>query len=77
MIPLYDTNLSVVGLQYINDQGKKLFLTGSRKSGSFFILGQEVLKTSDTIYYAEGYATAASVHQDMAMPVDHQEQRNG
>lgn len=69
MIPLYDTNLSVVGLQYINDQGKKLFLTGSRKSGSFFILGQEVLKTSDTIYYAEGYATAASVHQDMAMPV--------
>ena len=35
MIPLYDTNLSIVGLQYINNEGKKLFLTGSRKSGSF------------------------------------------
>ena len=69
MIPLYDTNLSIVGLQYINNEGKKLFLTGSRKSGSFFILGQEVLKSSDTIYYAEGYATGASVHQDMSMPV--------
>ena len=69
MIPLLDINLSVVGLQYINDDGTKRFLTGSKKSGSFFILGQEILKSADTIYYAEGYATAASIHKDMSLPV--------
>ena len=39
VIPLLDINLSIVGLQYIDPEGKKLFLTGSKKSGSFFILG--------------------------------------
>jgi putative DNA primase/helicase len=54
---------------YINDDGSKKFLTGSKKSGSFFILGQEILKTSDIINYAEGYATAASIYADYSQPV--------
>ena len=54
VIPLYDKTMTIVGLQYIDEHGKKLFLTGSKKSGSFFILGQEVLKTSKVINYAEG-----------------------
>ena len=33
------------------------------------ILGQEILKSSDTVYYAEGYATAASIYRDMEAPV--------
>lgn len=69
MIPLLDASLAVVGLQFINDDGEKKFLTGSKKSGSFFILGQEILKSSDTVYYAEGYATAASIYRDMEAPV--------
>ena len=69
MVPIYDRDLAIVGLQYISDDGTKRFLTGSKKSGCFFVLGQEVLKTSDRVYYAEGYATAASVHQDMSQPV--------
>ena len=69
VIPLYDKTMTIVGLQYIGEDGKKLFLTGSKKSGSFFILGQEVLKTSTVINYAEGYATAASIHADFSQPV--------
>ena len=69
MIPMYDKDLSIVGLQYISEDGTKRFLTGSKKSGCFFVLGQEVLKTSEKVYYAEGYATAASVYQDMSQPV--------
>jgi len=69
VIPLIDANLSIVGLQYINAEGKKLFLTGSKKSGSFFILGQEILKTSDKIYFCEGYATGASIYKNMEQPV--------
>jgi len=69
MIPMLDEHLAVVGLQYIDDEGQKRFLTGSKKSGSFFILGQEILKSSDTIYYAEGYATGADVYRDMSHPV--------
>ena len=69
VIPLYDKTMTIVGLQYIGEDGKKLFLTGSKKSGSFFILGQEVLKNSKVINYAEGYATAASIHADFSQPV--------
>jgi len=69
VIPLYDKQMTVVGLQYIAQDGSKKFLTGSKKSGSFFILGKEILKTSDIINYAEGYATAASVYADYSQPV--------
>ena len=69
MIPMYDQHLQIVGIQYITDDGTKRFLTGSKKSGSFFILGQEILKTSDVVNYAEGYATAASYYADFSRPV--------
>ena len=69
VIPLYDKQMTIVGLQYIDQNGKKLFLTGSKKAGSFFILGKEILKTSTIINYAEGYATAASIYADFSQPV--------
>ena len=69
MLPMLDEHLAVVGLQYIDDEGEKRFLTGSKKAGSFFILGQEILKSTDTIYYTEGYATGADVYRDMSHPV--------
>jgi putative DNA primase/helicase len=71
MVPLFDKQLTVVGLQFINDQGDKRFLPGSKKSGSFFILGQELLKskTNNVINYCEGYATAASYYSDYSQPV--------
>jgi putative DNA primase/helicase len=69
IIPLLSKELDIVGLQYISVDGTKRFLTGSRKSGSFFILGKEILKTADTINYCEGYATAASYYRDYSQPV--------
>ena len=69
MIPMLNNDLAVVGMQFISDDGTKRFLTGSKKAGSFFILGQEILKTSDTIYYGEGYATCADIYRDMSCPV--------
>ena len=71
MVPLFDKQLTVVGLQFINDQGDKRFLPGSKKSGSFFILGQELLKSkaNNVINYCEGYATAASYYSDYSQPV--------
>jgi len=69
IIPLLSKELDIVGLQYIAPDGTKRFLTGSRKSGSFFILGKEILKSADTINYCEGYATAASYYRDYSQPV--------
>ena len=69
VIPLRDPSLSIVGLQFINADGQKKFLTGSKKAGSFFILGEELLPTAHTINYAEGYATAASYYEDTGQPV--------
>ena len=69
MIPLLDASLTIVGLQYIDDAGGKMFLTGSKKKGSFFILGQDLLQGAHTINYCEGYATAASYYRDIKQPV--------
>jgi putative DNA primase/helicase len=69
VIPLKDNQGSIVGLQFIASDGSKRFLTGSKKSGSFFLLGREIFKTSDSLNYAEGYATAASIYADRSQPV--------
>jgi putative DNA primase/helicase len=69
LIPLYDKQLTIVGLQFIDPDGNKKFLTGSKKASSFFMLGKEILKTSNIINYAEGYATAASIYADLSQPV--------
>ena len=49
VIPLKDNQGTIVGLQYISDQGEKRFLTGSKKSGSFFLLGREIFNASDKL----------------------------
>ena len=69
VIPLKDGQGTIVGLQYISDEGEKRFLTGSKKSGSFFLLGREIFNASDSLNYAEGYATAASIYADRSQPV--------
>jgi putative DNA primase/helicase len=69
IIPLLDAQLEIVGLEYIDDDGGKKFLTGSKKKGSFFMLGEHMLQDAAVINYAEGYATAASYFQDSQQPV--------
>lgn len=57
--PLYDEVLSLVNLQFIQEDGTKRFLSGGKKSGCFWWIG----KKSPTVLIAEGFATAASLHE--------------
>ena len=46
VIPMKDGQGTIVGLQFIAGDGTKRFLTGSKKSGSFFLLGREIFNSS-------------------------------
>lgn len=58
-IPLHDEKGILHSLQYIDAEGNKRFLSGGRKKGCFFLIG----KNAKTLCIAEGYATAASIHE--------------
>jgi len=58
LVAMWSKEGSIVGLQRIFPDGTKRYLTGVAKEGAFgWIEGDQ-----GTIYIAEGYATAASVH---------------
>jgi phage/plasmid primase-like uncharacterized protein len=58
VVPVCNQDDDLVSLQFIGPDGKKRYLTdGEIKGGSFVIVG------GPEIYIAEGYATAAIVHQ--------------
>ena len=59
VVPLRDTAGVLHSLQFIDTDGNKRFLSGGRKKGCYFSIGD----VSDTLCIAEGYATAASVHE--------------
>ena len=59
LVPLYNENLSLVNLQFIHPDGQKRFLSGGQKKCCFWWLG----KKTPTILIAEGFATAASLHE--------------
>lgn len=49
----------MVGLQFIQPDGEKRFITGTPKAGAFFRIGDE----TDHILICEGFATGASLHE--------------
>lgn len=57
---------ALVGLQFIHADGSKKFITGTAKTGAAHLIGE--LADSPTVVLAEGYATAASVHQATGWP---------
>lgn len=59
VIPGRNSEGVITTLQYILPDGNKQFATGSKVSGSFFILG----KPEEEMYVAEGYATAYSIYK--------------
>jgi len=69
LIPVFNIHGSVQTLQFIDDDGKKIFLRGGKKKAGFFPVGIDFLAESTTINYAEGYATAASYHAHHKQPV--------
>jgi len=61
IVPLHDENGVIHSLQRITGSGFKSQKKGAQKSGNFFRVG-EPIQDGDPILYAEGYATAASIH---------------
>ncbi|NLY14878.1 MAG: toprim domain-containing protein [Gammaproteobacteria bacterium] len=67
VIPLYSSD-ELVGLQFIDPDGSKRFMRGSKLSGAYAVVGKFDSKTS-SVYVVEGYATGATVHAHTGMPV--------
>ena len=69
VVPVLDAKLKIAGLQFIDGDGSKKFLTGTKKKGSFFVIDPNSMRTAHTINYVEGYATGASYFADLGQPV--------
>lgn len=58
--PLFDISGNIQSLQFIDDDGTKRFLTGGKKKGGFFPMGDLDRKP---IIICEGVATGASIYE--------------
>jgi putative DNA primase/helicase len=65
VVSLRDEAGKIWSLQTIAPNGDKLFERGGRKSGLFHLLGEP----GNQIVIAEGFATAASIHEALGLPV--------
>ena len=66
MVPLYNGSGELSSIQYIDADGGKLYHPGGATSACFNVLG--VLDDVDTIYIAEGFATAATIAKVTGKP---------
>ncbi|WP_052465023.1 DUF3987 domain-containing protein [Geoalkalibacter subterraneus] len=60
VVPVRSANQELVGLQFISPHGSKTFLTGTDKKGGYHSIGG---RPESVLYLAEGYATAATIHE--------------
>ncbi|SVC90091.1 uncharacterized protein METZ01_LOCUS342945, partial [marine metagenome] len=60
VVPLYDQNQILQSLQFIGFDGEKRFLVGGLTKGCYYQIGGAPDKI---LYVAEGFATAATVHE--------------
>jgi phage/plasmid primase-like uncharacterized protein len=65
VVPLYNADSELCSLLKILPDGTKRFLTGGAVSGCYHIIGEP----GETICVAEGYATAAAIHESTNLPV--------
>lgn len=67
--PVQDADGKIWSLQYLPaDPGRiKLYEKGGKKTGNFYVLGS--LAGVETVLFAEGYATCASLHMATKLPV--------
>ena len=68
VIPFYDHDKNFRTMQFIEPDGKKRLFTGAPKSGNFRYVGGEP-ENGLPVLYAEGYATAKSLHDASGLPV--------
>lgn len=72
VVPMHDTNGNICGLQFIYPKGhdfkdKQFWPTGMAMGGTFGVIGG--LRRSGVLLLAEGFATAASLHEATGQPV--------
>lgn len=65
LVPVRDQTGELLSLQFIAPDGEKRFLTGGRIAGGYFAIG----KPGAVLCIAEGYATAATIHEATEHPV--------
>jgi len=66
VVPLYGVDGALSSLQYIEGDGGKRYHPGGEVKGKFWIIGAP--SADGVIYLAEGFATAATVHEVTGRP---------
>jgi putative DNA primase/helicase len=66
IVPMYSPDGELASLQYIDNEGKKLYHLTGQTGGCFQVLG--TLEGARTLYLAEGFATAATIHETTGQP---------
>jgi len=64
--PMFNGDGRLSSVQYIDAEGAKLYHSGGVARGSHWSVG--VFEGADTIYIAEGFATAATIHEITGKP---------
>lgn len=67
IVPLVDMSGEFSSLQYIDQNGGKLYHKGGSTGGKFWVIG--VPEKGERVYLAEGFATAATIYQSTNRPV--------
>jgi phage/plasmid primase-like uncharacterized protein len=67
VVPLYGQDGTLATLQYISHDGGKLYHPGGQTGGKFWMVGS--LDEPGTLFVAEGFATAATIHETTNRPV--------
>ncbi|WP_298613640.1 toprim domain-containing protein [uncultured Thiothrix sp.] len=68
LIPVCDLEGDLHGLQFIDPNGGKKFLSGTAKRGHFCLIGSSLTHFKG-VYLCEGYATGASLFEAYQQPV--------
>lgn len=66
MLPLFGQDGTLCSLQYIAHDGSKLYHPGAQTGGKFWMVG--TMDEPGTLFVAEGFATAATIHETTGRP---------
>jgi P4 family phage/plasmid primase-like protien len=69
LLPVLDVNGRIHGLQRIAPCGTKMFTSRSAITGHFFVIGELKGEPNEKALQAEGFGTAATLHETTGFPV--------
>lgn len=67
VVPLYGQDGCISSLQYIGHDGSKLYHPGGQTGGKYWMIG--IIDGPGPLFVAEGFATAATIHETSGRPV--------